>query len=73
MRLRFVSSIALRNAVYGQSGLLYDHWGDVVERGVETKDIDMVMRQASCAREEAVQALKNNNLDLVNAIMSLTK
>ena len=39
------------------------------ESGVEDKDIDLVMTQASCSRAKAIKALKNNNNDIVNAIM----
>mmetsp|Transcript_36565 Transcript_36565/g.64084 ORF Transcript_36565/g.64084 Transcript_36565/m.64084 type:complete len:409 (-) Transcript_36565:199-1425(-) len=42
------------------------------EEGVEVKDIDLIMSQASCSRAKAVAALKENDGDLVNAIMSLT-
>lgn len=42
------------------------------EDGVEAKDIELVMSQASCSRTKAVAALKENDGDLVNAIMSLT-
>lgn len=42
------------------------------ENGVDAKDIDLVMSQASCSRAKAVSALKENDGDLVNAIMSLT-
>jgi nascent polypeptide-associated complex subunit alpha len=42
------------------------------EDGVEGKDIDLVMSQAGCSRAKAVKALKENDNDLVNAIMSLT-
>ncbi|KAL7535977.1 hypothetical protein ACHAXR_007508 [Thalassiosira sp. AJA248-18] len=45
---------------------------DDAEDGVEAKDIDLVMSQASCSRAKAVAALKENDGDLVNAIMSLT-
>ena len=46
---------------------------DIVdEAGVESKDIDLVMTQAGCSRAKAVSALKENDGDLVNAIMSLT-
>jgi nascent polypeptide-associated complex subunit alpha len=48
--------------------------GDEVvdETGVESKDIELVMSQANCSRAKAVKALKENDFDLVNAIMSLT-
>ncbi|GFH58703.1 nascent polypeptide-associated complex, alpha subunit [Chaetoceros tenuissimus] len=44
----------------------------VDEEGVESKDIELVMTQAGCSRAKAVQALKENDGDLVNSIMSLT-
>lgn len=42
------------------------------EDGVEGKDIELVMQQANVSRNKAVKALKNNNNDIVNAIMELT-
>ncbi|KAL3921072.1 MAG: hypothetical protein SGARI_006775 [Bacillariaceae sp.] len=45
----------------------------VDETGVEAKDIELVMSQAGCTRAKAVKALKENEGDLVNSIMSLTK
>jgi len=44
----------------------------VDDGGVEAKDIELVMSQASCSRAKAVAALKENDGDLVNAIMYLT-
>ncbi len=44
----------------------------VDETGVDPKDIQLVMDQAHCSRAKAVTALRNNNFDLVNAIMELT-
>lgn len=44
----------------------------VDETGVEAKDIELVMSQAGCSRAAAVKALKENDGDLVNSIMSLT-
>lgn len=44
----------------------------VDETGIDAKDIDLVMSQATCSRSKAVQALKDNDGDLVNAIMALT-
>lgn len=46
--------------------------GPVDETGIEAKDIELVMAQAKCSRPKAVRALKNNNSDIVNAIMELT-
>jgi len=40
--------------------------------GVEEKDIDLVIQQANCSKAKAVKALKNNEGDIVNAIMELT-
>jgi len=36
---------------------------------VEAKDIELVMSQAGVSRTKAVRALKNNQNDIVNAIM----
>mmetsp|Transcript_12154 Transcript_12154/g.13830 ORF Transcript_12154/g.13830 Transcript_12154/m.13830 type:complete len:135 (+) Transcript_12154:44-448(+) len=46
--------------------------GDVDETGVSPKDIEIVMAQSNCTRAEAVEALKKNSGDIVNAIMELT-
>jgi nascent polypeptide-associated complex subunit alpha len=45
---------------------------EVDETGVESKDIELVMSQANVTRSRAIRALKNNNNDIVNAIMELT-
>ncbi|KAG0039567.1 hypothetical protein BGZ82_007675 [Podila clonocystis] len=45
---------------------------EVDETGVESSDIDLVIAQANVSRSKAVKALKNNNNDIVNAIMELT-
>lgn len=45
---------------------------EVDESGIEAKDIELVMSQASVSRAKAVRALKNNQNDIVNAIMELT-
>jgi len=42
---------------------------EVDESGVDAKDVDLVMSQASVSRTKAVKALKNNQNDIVNAIM----
>jgi nascent polypeptide-associated complex subunit alpha len=44
----------------------------VDESGVDPKDIELVVSQAGCTRGAAVKALKNNDNDIVNAIMELT-
>lgn len=46
--------------------------GDVDESGVEPKDIELVMTQASVSRSKAVKALKKAEGDIVSAIMELT-
>mmetsp|Transcript_8159 Transcript_8159/g.23455 ORF Transcript_8159/g.23455 Transcript_8159/m.23455 type:complete len:194 (-) Transcript_8159:33-614(-) len=45
---------------------------EVDETGLEAKDIDLVMGQAGCSRAKAVKALRENDGDIVNSIMSLT-
>jgi NACalpha-BTF3-like transcription factor len=42
------------------------------ETGLEPQDIELVMNQAGVSRAKAVVALKNQNSDIVNAIMELT-
>lgn len=44
----------------------------VDETGIDPKDIALVVDQAHCTRGQAVVALRNNNNDIVNAIMELT-
>ena len=46
--------------------------GEVDESGLDPKDIELVVAQASCSRASAVSALKKNDGDIVNAIMELT-
>jgi nascent polypeptide-associated complex subunit alpha len=46
--------------------------GEADEEGVEQRDIELVMQQASVTRAQAVKALKDNNNDIVNAIMDLS-
>ena len=43
------------------------------ERGIAVKSMALVMRQTKCSRAEAVRALRENNHDLVDTVMSLTK
>ncbi|CAI7651493.1 nascent polypeptide-associated complex subunit alpha [Penicillium manginii] len=42
------------------------------ESGLEAKDIDLVMAQASVSRKKAVKALRENDNDIVNSIMALS-
>ncbi|XP_077454752.1 uncharacterized protein nacad [Stigmatopora argus] len=45
---------------------------EVDDRGLEQRDIELVMAQANVSRGKAVRALKHNKNDIVNAIMELT-
>ncbi|KAK4740449.1 hypothetical protein SAY87_032391 [Trapa incisa] len=49
-----------------------DEEEEVDETGVEPRDIELVMTQASVSRSKAVKALKASNGDIVTAIMELT-
>jgi nascent polypeptide-associated complex subunit alpha len=49
-----------------------DDGEEVDEEGVEGKDIELVMAQAGVGRKKAVKALKNNDNDIVNAIMEVS-
>lgn len=49
-----------------------DEEEEVDATGVEDKDIELVMIQAGVSRKKAVKAIKDNDNDLVNAIMELT-
>jgi len=42
------------------------------EIGINVQDIELVMIQANCSRSQAIKALKTNDNDIVNAVMSLT-
>lgn len=44
----------------------------VDEAGVDEKDIEIVMSQAVVSRQRAVRALRNNQNDIVNAIMVMS-
>ncbi|KAI4100920.1 MAG: hypothetical protein L6R37_005172 [Teloschistes peruensis] len=49
-----------------------DNGEEVDETGIESKDIELVMAQATVSRKKAVKALKEHDSDIVNAIMSLS-
>ena len=42
---------------------------EVDATGVEARDIELVMSQANVSRSKAINALRNNTNDIVNAIM----
>ncbi|KAI4625844.1 GAL4 enhancer protein [Alternaria novae-zelandiae] len=45
---------------------------EIDDSGLEAKDIELVMQQASVSRKKAVKALKENDNDIVNSIMALS-
>ena len=53
--------------------------GDIIEKEkdvspeINEQDINTVMEQANCSKEQAEQAIKQANGDLAEAIMNLTK
>ncbi|CAG8950093.1 hypothetical protein HYFRA_00008327 [Hymenoscyphus fraxineus] len=49
-----------------------DDGEEVDATGLEDKDIELVMTQASVSRKKAVKALKENDNDIVNSIMALS-
>ncbi|KAI9675271.1 MAG: GAL4 enhancer protein [Caeruleum heppii] len=49
-----------------------DDGEEVDDTGLEAKDIELVMAQASVGRKKAVRALKENDNDIVNSIMALS-
>jgi nascent polypeptide-associated complex subunit alpha len=49
-----------------------DDGEEVDDTGLESKDIELVMAQASVSRKKAVKALKENDNDIVNSIMALS-
>ena len=46
--------------------------GATSAEGLKEKDIELVVSQAGVSREKAIEALKQNDGDIVNTIMSLT-
>ncbi|KAF7717708.1 Nascent polypeptide-associated complex subunit alpha [Penicillium ucsense] len=49
-----------------------DDGEEVDESGLEAKDIELVMAQATVSRKKAVKALRENDNDIVNSIMALS-
>merc|ERR1712058_98092 len=49
-----------------------DDGEEVDATGLEDKDIELVMTQASVSQNKAVKALKENDNDIVNSIMALS-
>lgn len=48
-----------------------DDGEEVDEEGIDPKDLELVMAQAGAKRKAAIKALKNNDNDIVNAIMEV--
>lgn len=46
-----------------------DDGEEVDATGIEEKDIEIVVTQSNVSRKRAIKALKNNNNDIINAIM----
>jgi nascent polypeptide-associated complex subunit alpha len=49
-----------------------DDGEEVDDEGIGSKDIELVMVQAGVSRNKAIKALKNNDNDIVNAIMEVS-
>ncbi|KAG4303199.1 hypothetical protein PCK1_000537 [Pneumocystis canis] len=65
------SSVTLR-ASHSQSLIVEEEdTENLDETGLQSKDIDLVMDQTKVSRSKAVKALRDNNGDIVNAIMSI--
>jgi len=59
-------------AAVAETATAEDDDEEVDAEGIEEKDIDLVKAQANVSRNKAIKALKNNDKDVVNAIMELT-
>jgi NACalpha-BTF3-like transcription factor len=55
---------------YGCNNTYLERYYDI--NMTDVNDVDLVISQASCTKAEAVNALKNNHNDIVNAIIELT-
>jgi NACalpha-BTF3-like transcription factor len=44
---------------------------NIDEVGIDANDIELVMNQVNCSRKQAINALRRNNNDVVNAVMSM--
>lgn len=70
---KFKTDVNLPDEQKTKTKPIYEDDSEVIdETGVDPKDIDLVVQQANVSRNLAVKALKNNNNDIVNAIMDLT-
>lgn len=72
-RMQDLSKVmAKQDAAAAAAAAPADEEEEVDETGIEPRDIDLVMTQASVSRAKAVKALKAHDGDIVSAIMELT-
>lgn len=67
-----ISNVAGAAAEEAKPEVKEEEEGEVDATGLEESDIKMVMDQGKCSRARAVKALRDNNNDMVTAVMSLT-
>lgn len=65
------ASLAAQGAKNAPAAIVEEEEDDeeVDATGVEEKDIEIVVTQSNVSRKRAIKALKNNNNDIINAIM----
>ena len=71
-RMQDLSKVMKPDGASAAGGPPADEEEEVDETGIEARDIDLVMTQASVSRTKAVKALKAHDGDIVSAIMELT-
>lgn len=67
-----MGSVMAKPDISASAGEQADEEEEVDETGVEPRDIELVMTQASVSKSKAVKALKTHEGDIVSAIMELT-
>ncbi|XP_066306772.1 nascent polypeptide-associated complex subunit alpha-like protein 1 [Miscanthus floridulus] len=71
-RMQDLSKVMAKQDAAAAAAAPADEEEVVDESGIEPRDIDLVMTQASVTRAKAVKALKAHDGDIVSAIMELT-
>lgn len=71
-RMQDLSKVMAKQDAAAAAAAPADEEEEVDEAGIEPRDIDLVMTQASVTRAKAVKALKAHDGDIVSAIMELT-
>lgn len=71
-RMQDLSKVMAKQDAAAAAAAPADEEEEVDEEGIEPRDIDLVMTQASVTRAKAVKALKAHDGDIVSAIMELT-